>query len=156
MREEAFEEFLALSAKGYADDNIRSGRWPGAGSLERAAAELAESLPNGIHTPDNYIFEIAASQEGASVGYIWFAVRDQYGQRSAFIYDVEIKPEFRRQGYATAAFEAVEKHVAALGIQTVGLHVFAFNEGALALYKKLGFQVTGVNMQKILAGSPGQ
>jgi hypothetical protein len=50
MREEAFEEFLALSAKGYADDNIRSGRWPGAGALERAAAELAESLPNGIHS----------------------------------------------------------------------------------------------------------
>ncbi len=150
MRDEEFDAFLASSAAAYADDKIRSGSWLEEGAHDRALADLKNSLPQGIDTPNNYLFHILASPETVVVGYVWCATHDNYGQRTAFVYDVEIKPEFRRQGYATDAFKAVQEHVMTLGIESIGLHVFAFNEGAIALYKKLGFQVTGVNMQKKL------
>ncbi|MFV8817708.1 GNAT family N-acetyltransferase [Haliea sp. E17] len=150
MREEEFNLFLLSSATAYADDNIKSGRWLPEGAHDRAISELRDLLPQGIDTPDNYLFEILASPDGAAVGYIWCAIQDNHGQRSAFVYDVEIKPEFRRQGYATDAFISIQEHLAALGLESIGLHVFAFNEGAIALYKRLGFEVTGVNMQKKL------
>lgn len=150
MRGEQFDAFLASSAAAYADDNIKSGRWLRAGAYERALADLKASLPQGVDTPNNYLFHIMATPKDVAVGHIWCAIQDNYGQRSAFVYDVEIKPEFRRQGFATAAFKAIQTHVAALGIESIGLHVFAFNEEAIALYRQLGFQVTGVNMQKKL------
>ncbi|TGD76245.1 GNAT family N-acetyltransferase [Mangrovimicrobium sediminis] len=150
MREQDFEQFLVASATGYAEDNIRSGRWPRENAHDRAMSELKESLPQGIATPDNHFFSILACPDGAIVGHIWCAVRDNVGQRSAFIYDVEIKPEFRRQGYASDAFVAIQERLATMDVQSLGLHVFAFNEGAITLYKKLGFEVTGFNMQKEL------
>ncbi len=150
MRDEAFDIFLVESAAGYADDNIRSGRWLPEGAHERALSELKHSLPQGVDTADNYLFEILAEPGGATVGYIWCAIHDHYGQRSAFVYDLEVKPEFRRRGYASDALEAIQAHVTGLGVGSIGLHVFSFNEGAIALYEKLGFQVTGMNMQKTL------
>ncbi len=150
MREEEFDDFLVSSASAYADDNIKSGRWLPEGAHGRALSELRDSLPQGIDTPDNYLFDILASPGGTVVGYVWCAIQENCGQRSAFVYDVEIKPEFRRQGHASKAFAAIQEHMAALEIESLGLHVFAFNEGAIALYRKLGFEVTGLNMQKKL------
>ena len=72
------------------------------------------------------------------------------GLKSAFVYDVEVKSELRRQGYARAAFTALEPIVKALGLSSIGLHVFGHNPGAQALYRSLGYGITGVNMLKQL------
>jgi ribosomal protein S18 acetylase RimI-like enzyme len=80
------------------------------------------------------------------------AIETRHGLRSAFVYDLEIAPEFRRQGHARRSFLALETLVAELGIDHIGLHVFSFNVGAQALYESLGYQVTGINMQKSLSG----
>ena len=73
---------------------------------------------------------------------------------SAFVYDLEIKPQHRRRGHATAAFAVMESLAGELGAESVGLHVFVWNEGAQALYRKLGYRVTGVNMVKDLSEEP--
>ncbi len=96
------------------------------------------------------MFEIKTDANGHSVGYIWFAVVEKNGLKSAFIYDVEIKPEYRRQGFARAAFEQLEIKVLELGLTNIGLHVFAHNLEAQSLYSKLGYSVTGINMLKNL------
>ncbi|MBC7620567.1 MAG: GNAT family N-acetyltransferase [Candidatus Saccharibacteria bacterium] len=60
-------------------------------------------------------------------------------------------PAHRRPGHAVAAFAALEKQVLALGLSGMGLHVFAHNTAAHALYAKLGFAATNINMFKVLA-----
>jgi ribosomal protein S18 acetylase RimI-like enzyme len=107
-------------------------------------------LPQGLATPDNHLFEILATADGPTVGCLWFAVEDQHGVRGAYVYDVEIKPEFRRLGHARRAFQALDGIVASLGLSSIGLHVFGHNPGAQALYIQLGFAVTGINMLKRL------
>ena len=155
MSVEAYGEYLTAAVLGYAQDNIAAGRWPEPGALARSQADFASSLPLGLDTPNNYLFEIKAAESGPNIGYLWYAVEEKHGLASAFVYDVEIKPEFRRQGHATAAFGAMEARVRELGLTGIGLHVFAHNPGAQALYRKLGYGVTSFNMRKNLgAGEP--
>ena len=150
MSAETFVHYQAAAVAGYAEDNVVSGRWPAEGAIERSQADFAASLPQGLQTPDNYLFEITAGDDGVCVGYIWFAVVEKNGLRSAFVYDVEIKPEFRRLGHAEAAFKLLEPLVRKLGLSSIGLHVFSQNASAQALYRKLGYAVTSVNMLKHL------
>lgn len=150
MPQASFQAYRESLAAGYAQDNITSGRWPKEGALERAYEDLDQSLPQGLDTPDHYIYEIISESTGAVVGVIWFASVAKHGIRSAFVYDVEIKAECRRQGYARAAFEALEILVRTLGLPSIGLNVFNHNPGAQALYESLGYEVTNINMLKKL------
>ena len=152
MQEAAFAVYLNAAVIGYAQDNVASGRWPAEGALARSRADFEASLPQGLATPDNFLFEIKRELTGPTVGFIWFAVVEKNGLRSAFVYDVEVQPEFRRQGHARAAFKALEPLVRDLGLPSIGLHVFGHNPGAQALYSSLGYAVTGTNMLKVLHG----
>lgn len=150
MTAEAFGPYLEDAVSAYAKDNVESGRWPEQGALARSQADFDSLLPQGPKTPDNYLFEIKTAAAGPAIGFLWFAVVEKGGLRSAFVYDIEIKPEFRRQGHAKAAFEALEKFVRELGLSSIGLHVFGHNPEAQALYGSLGYRVTGINMLKNL------
>ena len=150
MNPNAFAAYREALARAYADDNVASGRWPEEGALQRSYQDLDESLPQGLATPDHYVYEIRDDTSGAVVGVIWFAVVVKNGLKSAFVYDIEIKAEFQRQGHARAAFIALEPLVRKLGLSSIGLHVFGHNPGAQALYNSLGYGVTGVNMRKTL------
>jgi ribosomal protein S18 acetylase RimI-like enzyme len=148
MRPEIYDVYLAAAVAGYAEDNVASGRWSAEDALRRSRAEFGSLLPRGLATPDNHLYEIKAAAEGPTVGFIWFAVVERHGVRSAFVYDVEVHAEHRRQGHAMRAFAALEPLVGALGLSSIGLHVFGHNPGARALYEKLGYRVTGINMVK--------
>ncbi len=150
MRAEVYEAYLQAAVAGYAQDNVDAGRWPSEGALARSQADFQDSLPQGLATPGNYLFEIFAQDGSPTIGYLWFAEVTRHGIRSAFVYDLEIKPEHRRHGHAEAAFRALERLVNALGLTSIGLHVFGHNPGAQALYAKLGYTVTGINMAKML------
>jgi len=150
MSSNSYAAYRQALAVGYADDNVTAGRWPSAGALERALADIDQSLPLGLATPAHFIYEIKDEATDLVVGVIWFAVAEKNGIKSAFVYDVEIKPQHRRRGHATAAFNALEPTVRAMGLSSIGLHVFAHNHAAYGLYRSLGYDVTGINMLKHL------
>ena len=150
MRPEFYPGYVAMSVAHYAEDNIAAGRWPREGAHARSRTEWDSLLPQGLATPNNHLFEIQASLQGPTIGALWFAIEDRHGQRSAFVYDVGIDAPWRRQGHALRAFEALETLVTELGATHIGLHVFGHNPGAQALYAKLGYGITGINMQKRL------
>lgn len=150
MRPEVYDAYREAAIAGYTEDNVASGRWPREGALERSRANFESLLPQGLATPDHYLFEILAAEAGPTVGFLWFAVEERYGIRSAYVYDLAIHAESRRRGHAKRAFEALEHLVSALGLSSIGLHVFGNNPGAQALYAKLGYRVTGLNMAKHL------
>ena len=152
MSPAVFAEVMASSIADYARDNVAAGRWPAAGALERSRGEITALLPQGLATPDHQLFTIHAA-DGTRVGHLWFAIESHHGQRTAFVFDLAILPPHRRQGHARRAFAAMEALAKELGAQSIGLHVFAFNEAALALYRGLGYRVTEFNMIKPL-GTP--
>lgn len=148
MRTEIFASYLALSIVNYAEENVASGCWPSESALARSQADYERLLPQGIVTPDNYLFEIMESEHGNAVGYLWLSAQEKFGNRSGFVYDLKINEEHRRKGHAQRAFLALESIALELGISSIDLHVFAHNINAKTLYDQLGYRVTGVNMSK--------
>jgi ribosomal protein S18 acetylase RimI-like enzyme len=127
-------------------------RWPEAGAAERSQTEFAALLPLGLATPDNFLFEIRACDDGPVVGFIWLAIDRRGAVVSGFVYDLEVSTEHRRQGHATRALAALEGIARAQGATSLALHVFAFNHSAQSLYHQLGYTVASLNMRKSLAG----
>ncbi len=152
MQPENYPPYLAAAIAGYAEDNVASGRWPEAGATERSQTEFAALLPLGLATPDNFLFEIRARDDGPVVGFIWLAIERRGAVVSGFIYDLGVSTEHRRQGHASGALTALESIARAQGATSLGLHVFAFNQGAQALYHQLGYTVASLNMRKSLTG----
>jgi ribosomal protein S18 acetylase RimI-like enzyme len=151
MRPERYGPYLEAAIVGYAQDNVSAGRWPEVGALERSREDFASLLPQGLATPHNFLYEILVDEGGRVVGCLWVHIERKHGAVSAYLYDLEIEPAFRRQGHAVRALQALEAIAVAAGAGGIGLNVFADNTGAQALYRKLGYVPTNFNMHKRLA-----
>lgn len=144
-----FEAYLDHSIQSYAQEKIKSGNWRAEEGLELSRKEFDHLLPNGLETPDNYLYTIQ-NEDDEAVGILWVAKKDWGGKPKAFVYDVEIHEDYRRRGYAQEAFGALEGVVRGLGLDEIALHVFGHNVAARALYEKLGYVITNINMSKQL------
>ncbi len=144
-----YEAFIAEAIPSYAADKVASGQWTEEQSLESSSKEISELLPLGLQTPDNHLFKVLDDQL-KPVGTLWLAAKEQAGKRVAYVYDILIHPEFRRQGHATRTLAAAEVKSRELGLVGIGLHVFGHNPAAIALYEKLGYRTTNINMFKTL------
>lgn len=61
----------------------------------------------------------------------------------ADVLTIATRPDFRRQGLGAQLLDAAMRHLAGDNISTVFLDVAEDNQGAIALYKKAGFQPIG-------------
>jgi ribosomal protein S18 acetylase RimI-like enzyme len=148
MTDEAYVRFNEAAITDYAEGNVAAGRWPVEGALERSRQEHERLLPQGLASPNQHLFTIRDDELGADVGVLWLSVTEHPGGRTGYVYDLAVAPPHRRRGHARAAFLALEAVARELGVDDIGLHVFAHNEGAQALYRGLGYQTTGINMRK--------
>lgn len=146
MSDADFKAYLEILIPEYAQEHVKGGRWTAEEALVESRAEIEKLLPKGVATENQYLFNIFADNEPERVGILWFAVQ----QGKVFIYDIVIYDAFRRRGYASQAFVALEEKVRELGLNTISLHVFGHNHAARAMYQKLGFIETNVMMSKTL------
>jgi ribosomal protein S18 acetylase RimI-like enzyme len=151
MTEQEYQMYVEQSIQEYAQEHVRGGRWSEEEALQRATQELQEILPQGLHSPGNYLYMIVEKQLEKRIGMLWFALHARAAQQQAFVYDVVIFEEFRRHGYATQAFQVLEERARELGVTSIGLHVFGHNFAAREMYEKLGYVATNIQMVKKLA-----
>lgn len=149
MTDAEYRAYAEEVVPAYAADKVASGQWLPSEALVRSRQSLEELLPLGRSTPDHRLFTMVDGS-GVAVGMLWFATIERAGQRIAYVYDVSVRPAHRRRGHAASAFAALEAKVRELGLSGIALHVFGHNTGAAALYSKLGYQATNINMFKAL------
>lgn len=149
MTEPELGPYLEEAVAGYAEDNVRSGRWKADEALALSRAEFGRLLPQGLATAGQHLFTIR-DDAGAPVGAIWLAEDRQGSLPRGFIYDLVVAPAHRRRGHGRAAMLLIEEVARGLGLSDLGLHVFGFNVGARALYESLGYEITHLNMAKAL------
>jgi RimJ/RimL family protein N-acetyltransferase len=150
MTEAEFRAYLERTMPEYADEHVRAGNWHPSEALQKSQEAFDQLLPEGLASAKQFLYTIVAADTDTPVGTLWFGVFDERVRPLAFLWDFIIFPEFRRQGYATQALGALEEKVRALGIDYIGLHVFAHNVGARSLYLKMGYEETDINMAKTL------
>lgn len=147
MTEAEYESFLALAVPAFAKDKCESGAWTREEALARSLQSFLELLPQGLETPDSHLYTLRDGA-GVQVGVLWFALEQRAGTRIAYVYQVDVLPEHRRQGHARRAFVALEAEVRARGATGIALHVFGHNAPARALYDALGYRATNINLFK--------
>lgn len=145
IEQEEFEIFLQRAIREYAEDHVRNGNWSPDGALEKSKKEFESLLPEGIRSKDQYVYSIRNGD--TRVGVLWVQIKDQ----RAFIYDFLVEEEFRGKGYGKQALAALDEILTSMDVNSVALHVFGDNVTAQELYKKMGFQVTGLHMRKKLS-----
>lgn len=143
MHQEDFERFLERAVRDYAEDHVRNGNWSAEGALEKSKNEFEHYLPEGIQSPNQYLWSII-NEENDKIGVLWVQVKEG----KAFIFDFVIDEEFRGKGYGKQSLAAMDETLKSMGAESVALHVFGDNVSAQALYRKAGFEITGIHMKK--------
>ena len=149
MTESEYAEWLAVVIPSYAADKVALHRWTTEEAVDRAKKEYEQLLPKGLQTESNYFFAVL-NGSGETVGSLWFVEAARVGYRVAYVFDIFVKPEYRRQGQAIRALEALEVEAAARGLAGIALQVFGHNLSARSLYSKLGYSPTNINLYKPL------
>ena len=153
MTNDEFDIFLEHEIREYAVERTEAGYWTEAEALEESRKTHHTLLPDGLKTKDHCLYTIQEPERAETVGVIWMQVTLDSPRPSGFILDLEIVEPFRRKGYARQAMLQLEAVARGMGLQQLGLHVFAHNQGARALYESLGYTVASLNMLKPLDGS---
>jgi ribosomal protein S18 acetylase RimI-like enzyme len=151
MTQAEFEKFLSDAIEEYAQEHVAAGNWHADDAVRLSKEEHDRLLPNGVSSPDQYLYSILNTDTGSNVGLIWFAVRQDGLKRYAFIFNIHLDEDQRGKGYGKQAMLAIEEKVKALSLDTISLHVFGHNQVARALYEKIGYEVTNVLMSKKLS-----
>jgi RimJ/RimL family protein N-acetyltransferase len=145
-----YELYRALLIADYAEQNVLSGRWLQDAALQLAVAQFGILLPQGLDTPDHYMWNIHAYEDQPIIGNIWINICNRDGVDTVFIYDLRIQVDYRQKGHATDAVHAVEIFACSHGINRIALQVHGINHVAQAFYKALNFDVTNINLQKTI------
>lgn len=148
MTQPEFEAFLTRVIPEYAADNVRAGYWAEAEALERSREEFAKLLPKGLQSPEHYLYTVYA--DDAPVGAIWLKANPDRPTKSGFIFELYIDESQRGKGFGKQAMLLIEEQARELGLQSLGLHVFAVNAVARKLYETVGYETSSLNMTKKL------
>ena len=148
MSADRFATWQAASIQSFAQDLAQSTGRPIHDALQRATQQFAELLPDGLDTGGMHLLTVVDETEG-EVGILW--IGPQSGRaNAAYVYDIEIEPEYRGRGFGRAAMLAAESVALADGATVLGLNVFGFNETARRLYDSLGYSVVATQLSKAL------
>jgi len=148
LNPDQFSAWLESSIKGYAQANVKAGRWQQKDSIKKAEDACNGLLPQGLETPGHYIYDINSNSK--TIGHVWLWIDLKTSPCKAFIYDIELLEEFRKKGLGRASMLTVESKAKELGAAILGLHVFAYNKVAHELYKKLDYSYVSHSMEKLL------
>ena len=148
MTQPEYDAYIERLIPEYASDNVRAGHWSEEEALEKSRKQTESLLSQGLQTKDHYLYTLFDGDK--AVGVIWLRAELDRHVKSGFIFDVEIKEEFRGKGYGKQVMLLIEEKARELGIKRMGLHVFAYNDVAKNLYERIGYKVSSLNMLKDL------
>ena len=143
MTEAEFGPWRAGARERYAGGLAAAGV-PEAQARARWEAGEKRFLPDGFATGDARLSVL--EHEGSPVGTLWLGL----WPGTAFVLDVETRPEHRGRGHGRTLMLLAEAQAADAGRETIGLSVFAGNTPAERLYASLGYETEAYHLHKFL------
>lgn len=121
---------------------------------EGTESGYASFLGHLLGTDDNRV--VVAERDGRVVGYVWAALEPLSWKElrgpAGYIHDIAVEEEARRTGVATMLMSAAVAWLRERNAPRVILGTAAKNAGAQALFHRLGFRDTMIEMTMELGG----
>ncbi len=137
MTADEFAAYREQIVTAYAQDMVDAGAYDDLPTaLTASERSTQELLPDGPASPGHHLW--FAVDGDTVVGILWIHADGA----KAFIYDIEVRDELRRQGYGQEMLDAGGAAAIQLGARTLGLNVFGHNDGAHAMYQRAGYDTT--------------
>lgn len=93
----------------------------------------------------------AETTAGEAIGQLWVGLSGSTGSGGgAWIYDIEIIPSQRGNGYGRVLLAMAEEQTTRNGATAIGLNVFGPNKIARNLYETSGYEIVAQVMRKQL------
>ena len=146
ITDDELADYISTTMREYAEDKHTNGGIPLEDAHRQAEQETRQLFPDGRLSPGHAVF-IGTDDAGTRVGRLWMAPRGG-STDAAFIYDIQVEPDARDNGYGRALMQEAAKWSRDNGYRTLALHVFGGNDVAINLYESLGF-VTTDRMMKL-------
>ena len=144
--------YLPHSQRGFADDLVRAGALDEDRALRTAVADYSSLEGDGTTYVAGYA-EIDGAEEW--VGVIGWALKGfdaDHEERTLYVYDLEVFERFRRRGFGEGLLAHAAAEAERAGADAVRLTVWAGNDAATALYRRLGFVDESTRMRMRLPG----
>ena len=140
--------FAALNYRTFRDSVPQSEFVDEAQFKQHHAWLLKHFAPNDPKRNTVFVAEV----DGEYAGHCWLGSQTDFFTRRVdpWIFDLSVLPKFQGHGVARALHDAVEKHVRQRGAKLIGLQVMAHNDGAAAMYEKLGYTPRALSLKKDL------
>ena len=147
LGDEELPAYLDEARRFYAADMVAHGRMSAEHAREKSRRDHASLFPGGKRQAGHHVCAIEVAESGEQVGRMMYALRDR---GVLFLYQVELDPDARGQGYGREAMGLLEEEGRRLGATRIELNVFGDNDVARGLYRSLGFAEQAVYMLKEL------
>lgn len=142
-----FAAFADYFIADYAEEIAVNYRLSEADALLQARRDLESSFPDRESTAEQVLLCIIQN-DTQHIGYLWY--KPDLQLMSAYINDFYLFPAFRGQGFGSKAMKQLENKLEEEGFTQLKLRVAAGNQQARHVYEANGFEVTGINMNKLL------
>ena len=149
LKESDFDTYYEENIVQFAEENVKNGHWGKQEALEKSRAAFRRFLPDGLQSKNQFIFNIFDEEQKNKLGILWFEVKIDEPNRPAFVYDFVIDEQYRGKGFGKKTLITLDEKLKEMGAKSVALHVFGHNTVAFELYKKMGYEVTNINMKKV-------
>ena len=140
MTDAEFESYIEATVTNYAREGAQAVGMRAEAAIEKARSQIAALLPDGQRTSGQHIRKIL-DPEGERVGVLWYAERIDEEPPCLFVYEIAINESHRGRGFGAAVMLQMEAIARETGFDRIMLHVFTHNEGAVRLYRRLGYTV---------------
>ncbi|MEY8350803.1 GNAT family N-acetyltransferase [Bacillus cereus] len=148
MNKEEFQLYISGAIENYAKNKVTSGNWGEDEAINLSKKEFSRLLPKDEKSELNYLYSIFQDQQ--LVGMIWIAKTSTTNPDQGYIFDFIIYESHQGQGYGKQAMKEIEMIAKELGMNKIALHVFGHNKVARRLYEQLGYEITNINMVKVI------
>jgi len=142
MSETDFNMIKGKMISDYAKDKVRAGHWSEREALELSKETLDKILSDGISTPNHYLLD--AYEDQVKIGFIWI----NKFNNEIFVNNTCIFDEFQEKEYELEFIELIEEKANELNIKKINIHSYGYNEKNIAIYKKMGYDITDIYLNK--------
>jgi len=99
---------------------------------------------------NNHPFTLLNNEK--NIGSLWLFFRGEGEQKTPYLNDLFIAPDYRGQGFGKEALSLLEAELKSQGIgNNIAVHIIGdFNKAAIRLFKSSGYFVTAIKMEKVM------